>query len=118
VAARVRSTRAVFEDHLRKRRSGDLEADLAANYADEVTLLTGAGVYRGKDGVRRCAEVLWRQLPCPRYRYQLRLVEGEMAFLVWSARCPTAWVEGGADSFLIRGGKILIQTIQYTARPT
>jgi hypothetical protein len=50
--ARTRSTRAVFYDHLRKRRQGKLEADLECNYAEEVAMLTACGVYRGKGGVR------------------------------------------------------------------
>ena len=112
-----RSTREVFEDHLAKRLAGDDEGDLALNYDDDVVLLTGSGVFRGKDGVRRCLGRLLDELPCFRYEYRTRLAEGEVAFLEWSARCPTAGVEDGADSFLIRGGRIVAQTIHYTVHP-
>jgi hypothetical protein len=112
-----RTTREVFEDHLRCRREGALEDDLARNFADEVVLLTGLGVYRGKDGVRRLWAVLRQQLPTTAYEYRTRLVDGEVAFLEWSGRCPTSRVEEGADSFLIRGGRIVAQTIHYTVQP-
>jgi hypothetical protein len=112
-----RSTRQVFEDHLRKRRRGRFEEDLAANYAEGVVLLTPWGAFRGHDGVRRCAARLFGHLPCPRYTYRVKLVAGEVAFLEWSARCPEAEVDDGADSFLIRGGLIVAQTIHYTVRP-
>jgi hypothetical protein len=117
VSAKSRPAAEVFEDHLRKRQAGALEEDLAANYAEDVVLLTGSGVYRGKDGVRRCAGRLREDLPCGRYEYRTRLVEGELAFLEWAAHCPTAAVEDGADSYLIRDGKIVAQTIHYTVRP-
>src|SRR5262245_17631114 len=112
-----RSTGEVFEDHLARRRAGDVEGDLALNYDDDVVLLTGFGVFRGKDGVRRNLGRLLEGLPCIRYEYGTRLVEGEVAFLEWSARGPTAVVEDGANSFLIRGGRIVVQTIHYTVRP-
>ena len=116
-ARRVRSPKAVFEDHLRLRRAGALEEDLANNYPEDVVLLTAASAFRGRDGVRRCAQLLRRLLPCCHYEYRIRLVEGELAFLEWSAFCPTARVEDGADSFLIRGGRIVAQTIHDTVRP-
>jgi hypothetical protein len=111
---KVRGTRAVLQDHLCLRRRDDLEADLERNYDKDVVLLTGFGVFRGKAGVRRAAALLHRQLPCAEYEYRARLVEGEVAFLEWAARCPDARVDDGADSFLIRGGRIVVQTIHYT----
>jgi hypothetical protein len=44
-------------------------------------------------------------------------VVGELAFLKWTARCPRAEVGDGADSFWIRDGRIVAQTIHYTVRP-
>jgi hypothetical protein len=114
--ASPRSTREVFEDHLRCRRAGAVEEDLARNYADDVVLLTGLGLFRGKDGVRQSAHALLRQLPCFVYEYRTKLVEGELAFLEWSGRCATGQVEDGADSFWVRGGRIVAQTIHYTVQ--
>jgi hypothetical protein len=114
---RRRTTRQVFEDHLRRRRRGEVEKDTAANYAEGAALLTGDGAFRGHEGARRCAALLRDRLPCARYAYRVRLVEGEAAFLEWSARCAAAEVEDGADSFLVRGGLIVAQTIHYTVRP-
>src|SRR5690349_15862985 len=62
--SRPRSSRHVFEDHLRRRRDGDLEGDIAHNYAKDVVLLTGFGLFRGHAGVRRAAQILHEQLPC------------------------------------------------------
>jgi hypothetical protein len=65
-------------------------------------------------GVRRLAQILQEQLPEAGFEYRTRLVEGEVAFLEWSARSDRAKVEDGADSFLIRDGRIVVQTIHYT----
>jgi hypothetical protein len=40
-----------------------------------------------------------------------------VAFLEWTATCATARVRDGADSFWIRGGRIVAQTIHYTVEP-
>jgi hypothetical protein len=111
-----RSTGEVFEDHLRCRRDGAVEEDIGRNYSEGVVLLTTHGVYRGHEGVRQCVRLLLEQLPCLAYEYRTRLVEGEMAFLEWSARCAVAEVVDGADSFLIREGRIEVQTSHYTVR--
>src|SRR5437016_10554376 len=115
-ATHQRSTRKVFDDHLRHRRKREVEVDLSRNFAEDVVLLTSFGLFRGHEGVRRSAQLLHEQLPCARYQYRTKLVDGEMAFLEWTARCPTARVEDGADSFLIRKGRIVAQTIHYTIR--
>src|SRR5262245_26710111 len=63
-----RSTRDVLEDHLRRRGKREVEGDITRNYAEDVVLLTGFGVLRGHEGVRRSAQLLREQLPCARYR--------------------------------------------------
>ena len=111
-----RSAKQVFEGHLRRRRQGKVDEDIARNNADGVVLLTARGVFRGKAGLRRSARLLCQELPCARYQYRTRLVDGDMAFLEWTARCDGTCVEDGADSFLIRDGRIVVQTIHYTVR--
>jgi hypothetical protein len=112
-----RAAREVLEDHLRCRSRHAVEADIARNYAADVVLLTGQGVFRGHDGVRRSAALLHARLPWAAYEYRTVLLEGEVAFLEWAARSAAAVVEDGADSFVIRGGRIIIQTIHYTVIP-
>lgn len=108
-----RSAQEVFDDHLRRRRLNDAESDILTNYADDVVMLTCTGVFRGHEGVRACARELQKYFPDGRYEYVHTLVDGEVAFLVWSGRSPVGEVRGGADSFVIRRGKIVAQTIHY-----
>lgn len=96
---------------------GSVEEDLLRNYAPDLVVLTGHGVYRGHDGLRRLSELLRRELPNCTYEYRTRLVEGDVAFLEWTARADGARVDDGADSYVIRNGRIVVQTIHYTVTP-
>lgn len=113
----ARTPRAVFEDHLRVSTEGSVEEDLLRNYAPDLVVLTGHGVYRGHDGLRQLAELLRRELRNCTYEYHTRLVEGDVAFLEWTARADGARVDDGADSYVIRNGRIVVQTIHYTVTP-
>jgi SnoaL-like domain len=103
----------VFEDHLRLRSLGDLETDLERNYANDVVVLCELGALHGRAAIRKSARRLGLQLPDAEFQFPIKLVRGEHAFLVWKARSQRFEVEDGADSFVIRGGRIVAQTIFY-----
>lgn len=90
---------------------------MGRNYAEDVVVLTARGVYRGHDGVRQLAQRLREELRNCMYEYHTRLVEGDVAFLDWSARADNAVVEDGADTFVIRDGLMVAQRIHYTLTP-
>ena len=116
---RSRSAEDVLNDHLRQSKEGSVENDLARNYGEDVVLLTGLGVYRAHDGVRELNVMLHRELgPNATLEYRTQLLEGELGFLEWTARSEGAGtrIEDGADSYLIRNGKIVAQTIHYTVQ--
>ena len=109
----TRSTRQVFDDHLAMRSEGRLEDDLTHNFADDVVLLCEFGVLHGHDGIRGSAHRLRRQYPGMNYEYLAREVEAEYAFLKWRATAPDGRTTLGADSFVVRNGKIIMQTVYY-----
>ena len=108
-----RTTEEVFLDHLEKRKAGLIEEDIQENYAPDVVQLTCTGIYRGHKGVREGSCMLKESLPEGKFDYYNVLVDGEMAFLEWRGFSDDKEVKEGADSFLIRGGKIVAQTIHY-----
>lgn len=109
-----RTVKEVFDDHLQQAREGTVEDDFARNYAEDVLLLTGCGIYRGREGLMALTDLLMKQVPNPRFEYRTRLFERDVAFLEWSARGDGAEVHDGADSYVIRNGRIVAQTIHYT----
>jgi hypothetical protein len=112
----ARSTAEVFEDHLRRAAEGDLGGDIERNFAPDVVLLTGIGVLRGHDGVRRSRAVLQDDIPDARFEYVTRLVDSTHAFLEWRAVGKATTIDDGADSFYIEDGLIRLQTIHYSVR--
>jgi hypothetical protein len=112
-----RSTVEVFEDHLALAQLGDVETDIVRNFAPDCVLLTSYGVFHGRDGARRAAELLDEQIGKTQYIYHTKLWHGELAFLEWSASTDRAWIEDGADSYWIHDGYIRVMTIHYTVHP-
>jgi hypothetical protein len=109
-----RSTEEVFNDHLEKRLKGLVEEDIELNYAEDVVVFIRKGIYRGRNGVKELAALLHNELPCAKYKYITQLIEGDIAFLEWRAHCENATVKDGADTFVIRNGRIVAKTIHYT----
>jgi hypothetical protein len=112
-----RSTAQVLEDHLRLRQAGQLDTDLEQNYGADVILLCERGPFQGRDAVRKSGEDLMAQLPNGRFQYFVKYVAGEYAYLQWTADSATNRVEDGADTFVIREGLIIMQSIFYRLKP-
>ncbi|MDQ2705960.1 MAG: nuclear transport factor 2 family protein [Pseudomonadota bacterium] len=109
----ARSTEEVFEDHLRLRVENQLEEDLARNYAEDVILLTVNSNACGHDAIRMSAARLADQLPEPRFEFIAEQVRDRFALLIWRATSDRFDAIVGADSFVIEGGLIRLQTIHY-----
>ena len=115
---RQRTAREVLDDHLNLAMAWEFETDLARNFADDVILLTGYGIFRGKEGVKQKVRLLGEHLPGGQWEYTTIMAEGDMGFLEWRATADNgARVEDGADSYLIRDGRIHAMTIHYTVLP-
>ena len=112
-----RSTAQVFEDHLRFRQAGQLDTDLEQNYASDVILLCDHGAFEGRDAVRKSGSDLAAQLPDGRFEYVVKYVTGDYAYVQWTADSATNRIEDGADTFVIRNGRIVMQSIFYRLKP-
>jgi hypothetical protein len=109
----IRSTKEVFEDHLRLRLEGKLEEDLRRNYAEDVVLLTVNSNAIGHDAIRYSASRLNEQLPGGYFEFVARQVRDDFALLIWRAKSERLDAIEGSDSFVIRDGKIRLHTIHY-----
>lgn len=113
----MRSTAEVLDDHLKRRTAGDLEGDLEHNYSADVVLLCEHGPKHGRDAVRKSAGDLERQLPDASFEYLQKVVDQEYAVLFWRADSAESRAEHGVDSFVIRDGRIVMQSVAYELRP-
>jgi hypothetical protein len=101
---------------LRYRKRADLEGDLRENYADDVLLMSAEGINHGHDGVRKLASILRSYVTSAGYDYRDILVEDDLGHLEWSASGSEVDVHDGADSYVVRDGRIVAQTIHYSTR--
>ena len=115
--AAPRTAREILTSHLDLRRNGELEKDLEENYSPDLVILTGFGIFYGHEGMRLTAAILNEQLPDARFTYKEVVVDGEMGLLEWSGESDKTQVQDGADSYLVRDGRIVAQTIHYTVEP-
>lgn len=109
----VRTTLEVIRSHLQCRVRGDVEADIELNYADDARVLCEDGVLLGAHGVRESARRLGAQLPDGHFEFEPLIVAGEHAMLVWRARSERWCIRHAADSFHVRRGLIVMQSIFY-----
>jgi len=113
-AMSMRSAQEVLEDHLNLRQQGSVELDVSRNYAEDVRHLSAEGVRVGHDGVRAAARELLARLPEPKLAQVRQLVDGEVAFIEWTAEGRDRYVLDGVETFVIRDGLIRVQTVHYT----
>ena len=113
----TRSTAEVVDDHLALAQQGDVETDIARNFAPDCVLMTTYGVFRGHGGIRDAASLLQQQIGQTRYEYRARLCHRELGFLEWAASSDRARIDDGADSYWVHDGLIRAMTIHYTVRP-
>ena len=117
----MRSTEEVLSDHLERRCRHDLDGDLAHNYSEGLIVISKDGVFHGKDGIRNTARTLESCLPNAKFSYDIVRTEGDIGFLSWSALAENGnHTSHGADTFVVRNGLIVAQTIHYevSGQPT
>jgi ketosteroid isomerase-like protein len=112
----TRSAAEVFDDHLALRAAGKVDLDIQRNYAEDVVLITLDGIFRGHDGVRQCFSTLKECIGDATYTYVVRRVDGDVAYLHWTARSDSVVVDDAADTFVIRDGKIVAKTIYFSVK--
>jgi hypothetical protein len=109
------STQAVLDHHLRCLGAGDLDG-LLSDYAPDAVMFTQMGPHRGMDALKSVFTGLIGEFAKPSsvFDVQVRTVEGDYAYIVWSGSTPYNIYELGSDTFVVREGKIVMQS--YVAK--
>jgi ketosteroid isomerase-like protein len=92
--------------------AGDVEGIMAA-YAEDAVLITPDGTLRGHAQIRSLFEKVFSSMLPPNstsLNLTKQIVEGEMAYILWSGSSALYNAAFCTDTFVIRGGKIIAQT--------
>ena len=85
----MKSTADILSHHRKCFAERDLDG-IVSDYSPDAVFFDDSGARRGRDAIRAAFEGLFREFgkPGASLTSKLRLVEGDYAFLVWTAETP------------------------------
>lgn len=103
-------TQRALNSHLRAFAAGDVDA-IMRDFSEDAVVYTPDGALRGKEPIRELFEALIRSLP-PGSRVVIakEIVDGELAYLIWSAESDRLRMPFATDTMIVRDGKIVRQS--------
>jgi ketosteroid isomerase-like protein len=112
------STKDVLDHHLKSFEEGDLKGILS-DYAPGAVLFTPDGPLRGTDAIRPLFEAMIAEFekPAAAFSMKQRYVEGDYAYILWTAETADNVYELGTDTFVVRNGKIVAQSFTDKVLP-
>jgi ketosteroid isomerase-like protein len=105
------TTREILDHHLKCLGDGDLQGILA-DYAQDAVLFTPGGPLKGLDEIKPAFAATLREFGKPGATFTMKhlSVDGEHAYIVWTAETADNVYEMGTDTFVIREGAIVAQS--------
>jgi hypothetical protein len=108
-------TEATVNNHLQAffRKSVD---DVVQDYAKDSVLIVSSGPLRGLSEIRSFFKTFIETMPAgflEAFKMRSQEFVGEIGYIVWDA---SPWVQFATDTFVVRDGKIMMQT--FAAHPT
>ena len=112
------STKDVLDHHLKCFNEGDLEGILS-DYARSAVLFTADGPLRGVNAIRPLFQAMVAEFGKPGATFSMKqqFVEGDHAYILWSAETADNVYELGTDTFVVRDGKIVAQSFTGKITP-
>jgi len=119
MASQVATASQVFDHHVGALLKGDLDG-MMSDYSDDSIVIAPDGVVKGLGAIRAFFAGFLAGLLKPG-TYDLKVdaqhIEGDVVYVLWHARCAAADVVFAGDTFLIRDGKIAVQTVAPKIEP-
>jgi len=114
----MRSTRDVIDNHLKCFGAKSLEGILS-DYSATAVLFTPEGVLKGPDAIKPLFQRMLAEFAKPGASFEMKQVsvDGEYAYIVWSARTADNDYELGTDTFFVRNGQIAVQSFAGKITP-
>jgi len=112
------STKDVLDNHLKCFGEGDLKGILS-DYAPGAVLFTPDGPLRGADAIKPLFQAMLEEFGKPGAAFSMRhqSVEGDYAYILWTAETADNLYEVATDTFFVRDGKIVAQSFAGKISP-
>jgi ketosteroid isomerase-like protein len=111
-------TKDILENHLKCFGEGDLKGILS-DYAPGAVLFTPDGPLKGADAMRPLFQTMIAEFGKPGAAFSMKQqsVEGDYAYILWTAQTADNVYELGTDTFVVRDGKIVAQSFTGKITP-
>ena len=112
------STKDVLDHHMKCFGEGDLTGILS-DYAPGAVLFTPDGPLRGTDAIRPLFQAMFAEFGKPGATFSMKQqsVEGDYAYILWTAETADNVYEVGTDTFVVRDGKIVAHSFAGKITP-
>jgi ketosteroid isomerase-like protein len=114
----IASTSDVLYRHLRSFAEHDLDGVLA-DYSSDAVLFVPAGPLKGPDAIKPFFQHLLSEFAKPgsSFKMQQQCIEGDHAYILWTAETADNSYEFATDTFVVRNGKIVAQSFGAKLKP-
>jgi len=105
------STGDVLDRHMKSFVERDLDG-VVADYSSDAVLFVPSGPLKGPDAIKPFFEAFLSEFakPSSSFTMQLRCIEGDHAYILWTAETADNSYEFATDTFVVRHGKIIAQS--------
>ena len=112
------STKDVLDNHLKCFGEGDL-AGILSDYAPGAVLFTPEGPLRSVDAIKSFFQALLAEFGKPGATFSLKhqSIEGDYGYILWTAEIADNVYGLGTDTFVVRDGKIVVQSFAGKITP-
>ena len=112
------STKDVLDRHVRCFGVGDLEGILS-DYAPDAVFFTPAGPLKGPNAIRPFFQKMLAEFGKPGMTFSMNRtsIEGNYAYVVWTAETADNVYELGTDTTVVEAGKIVAQSFAAKITP-
>lgn len=111
----MRTTKEVWEHHCVAFANANID-EVMSDFAEDALYITTNKVIRGRENIRILYDSHFKSLEKDsQSKIISETMEGEIVFFEWTFESPTVKISDGVDTFIIRDGYIVAQTMRSTA---
>ena len=112
------STSEVLDRHLKAFSEHNLDGVLA-DYSPDAVLFVPTGPLKGPDAIQPLFQGLISEFAKPGSSFTMkqRCIEGDHAYIIWSAETADNSYEFATDTFVVSNGKIVLQSFAAKVKP-